>query len=411
MTSGVTLEQLEEVLERKFQNFLNSLNASTTQIQNIVQTEVGSIKKYIKSKQILNEGVKLPTETYYQRVIHNPLVHKILFIMKYVVSTQDGVVVTWPFKLKEQQYIFVTNTHLLKFAAKNMFPRDLNQKDVDDIITELSRCQIETYIFEDQDMDILRTFFSIEPQKKSSAMDKKYKWFGIRAEILKDLFVTLHEDYMKKSQFTSMLKTWTTQGKAQGHVQTQFPDWGLTARSRSQIYPTKSKSAVRNKVQWGISVPQEFVTEDVYEAIGKLQIQRNLPKSGHIGCGWIVLSNKPITHRTYTTFNVAPENKPIKPKQPRRKKARVEKNPLDEPPKTPLDEPPLDTDTVDKGINEHIDHVGDGQDQLVPPPVLGVEFEQVQVPTNSPIITPATPVLQTQEEYDEYISSMMGDQS
>ena len=334
-------DQLNSLLDQKFQLLFQALNTTTQQIQTTIQSEVGSIGNLIKTR-VLNEGVRLGKDVYYQRVIHNPLLHKILFIIRYVISTKDGVVVTWPFKVKDNQYVFVTNIALLKFAAKTLFPKDLGQKDVDDVIVELNRCQIETYVFEDEDMHVLRTLFPLESNKKQSAWDKKNKWFGIRAELLRDLFATLHEDYMKRSTFTKRLKTWMSKGQATGRSTTEFPDWKLTKRSRSQIYPTKSDALIPHKIQWGVEVPLEFLSEDVYKAIKLLEIQQSVPRFVHIGCGWVGLTHEPITRLKYNRFYPAaeslPKSHPAK-SGPRKKRVRKNAENGDEVSQPPVSEP------------------------------------------------------------------------
>jgi hypothetical protein len=203
---------------------------------------------------------------------------------------------------------------------------------------ELVQCQIETYTFEERDMDLVRTVFPVEPCKKNKTDDKKYKWFGIRAEILKELFTALQDqgDIMTASKFAPLIKECAKRGRDLGKTQTPFTSlkpWPLTPGSRSQVYPTKSTSMIPGKVQWGVPMPLNFFTADVFHAVHVLGIQPTVTGTHqHIGPGWTILFHTPVAQHAYDKFHPAQRTQPLKKRKegqnpvarPRRKKARVE---------------------------------------------------------------------------------------
>jgi len=311
---------MEDLIDEKIQPIFTTLQTSIDELA----TQLVSVKKLIKGQKIFNEGVQLKRDDYYKHVMQNTVLRKVLYMMKYVVSTPDGVFVTWPFKLKEDRYIFVTNVHVLKFVARHLFPKDVSVAELDNVVSELIQSQIETYTFEEQDMDTVRTVFPVEPCKKNKMDDKKYKWFGIRAEILKELFTALQDqgDVMVSSKFAPLLKEWTRQGRDTGMVKTTFKPWTMTPGSRSQVYPTKSAAMIPGKVQWGINMPLEFLTEDVYKAVQIVGTQKLLGQHQHIGCGWSILYQQPISHPSYDNFHRA-EKKTTKPRNSSSKRTKV----------------------------------------------------------------------------------------
>ena len=303
---------MEDLIDEKIQPVFTTLQTSMDELA----TQLVSVKKLIKSKKVFNEGVQLKRDDCYKRVMQNTVIRKVLYMMKYVVSTPDGVFVTWPFKLKEDRYIFVTNVNVLKFVARHLFPKDVSIAELDNIVSELIQSNIEIYTFEEQDMDVVRTVFPVEPCKKNKVDDKKYKWFGIRAEVLKDLFTALQDqgDVMVASKFAPLLKEWMRQGRDTGMIKTTFKQWTMTPGSRSQMYPTKSAVMIPGKVQWGVNMPLEFFTEDVYKAVQIVGTQKRLGQDQHIGCGWSILYQQPVSVPSYDKFHRS-EKKITKPRQ------------------------------------------------------------------------------------------------
>jgi hypothetical protein len=292
---------VEDVVDEKIQPIFTTLQTSIESVD--AKTE--SLKKIVKSKKVFNDGVKLNHEDIYKKVMQNTTIRKVIYMMKYVISTKDGVFVTWPFRTQNDQFIFVTNVNLLKFVAKMLFPKDLSQSDLDNIVFELTQCQIETHVFEDGELEEIRTLFPVEPCKKGKLEDKKYKWFGLRADVLKSLFVALQDqgDVMLKTKTSIPFKEWMKVGRDTGSIETKFNPWKLTPGSRTQVYPTKSKSMIQGKVQWGVEIPLLFFTDDVYKAIQLVTPSSVVPDHCHIGPGWCILYNDPIQTEEYEQFN------------------------------------------------------------------------------------------------------------
>jgi hypothetical protein len=315
---------VEDVVDDKIQPLFTTLQTSIDELA----TQTASIKKLIKTQKVFNEGIQLKQDDYYRRIMQNTTVRKVIYMMKYVVSSRDGVFVSWPFKLKDDKYIFVTSVNLLKFVARHLFPKDVSQAEIDNIVSELIKCQIETYTFEEKEINAVRDVFPVEPVKKNKVEDKKYKWFGIRAEVLKNLFVALQDqgDVMPSSKIAPKLKEWTQQGRDLGEIETEFKPWGLTPGSRSQVYPTKSKCMIQGKVQWGVEMPSEFFTEDVYKAVQIVGTQKQLGSNQHIGCGWSVLFNQPLKSEEYDQFHCAVKPPAKQSKGTKRKRKDEESN-------------------------------------------------------------------------------------
>jgi hypothetical protein len=314
------------------------------ELTNVIRLEFSTFHKTIEGKQIINEGVKLPINNYFQMIKYNPLLKKVLFIMHFVISTKDGVMMCWPFKMKTGEYVFVSNVYLLKFAIKHFFPKDIKQNEVDNLIPNLRDAQIETYLFDDEEMEHLRNFFPVEmcPPKKVD-VDRQMNWFGFRAEILKELFgaISFVSALLSNSKYTALFKEWKKIGFETGKMQTEFPEWGLTPKSRSYIYPTKSKDTVVGKIKWGTPFLPEYFNEDTYEAIRRLGIQEIsfedektqeiLKDKCHIGCGWVVLLNEPIRKRPIhrpTVSSAIPEEKKSRNKNTR-KRSNVSEPPVE----------------------------------------------------------------------------------
>lgn len=310
---------IEEVVDEKVQPVFTTLQTSIE----TVDAKTESLKKLLKSKKVFNEGVKLNPQDIYKKVMQNTTIRKVIYMMKYVISTKDGVFVTWPFKTQNDQFIFVTNVHLLKFVAKMLFPKDLSQSDLDNIVFELAQCQIETHVFDDSELEDVRTVFPVEPCKKGKVEDKKYKWFGLRSDVLKNLFVALQDqgDVMIQTKTSIPFKEWMKAGRDTGSVQTKFKPWKLSPGSRTQVYPTKSPSMILGKVQWGVEIPLPFFTDDVYKAIQTITPSSVVPDHCHIGPGWCVLYNDPIQVEDYDQF-YKPTSNPKKSTSSSRKRKR-----------------------------------------------------------------------------------------
>jgi len=345
---NTVIEALKKQYKNQQDKLLKSVKNTVGEVKEVIESEsrgiTTSLKKQLTTiltpKTILNKGIHLPVEDCYQRMKHNPLLHQVIFIMNHIISTKDGVVVTWPFKMKDNKYVFVTSIALLSFVIKKMFSKVLNVNSLKHLFIGLADAHIETYLFEEKEIDAVRGIFPVEPcrTKPSNNKDRKEKWFGIRAEIFQDMISAVHKDYIKNSIYCPLVQEWKKIGRDTGKNVAKFPDWSLFNNSISGIYPTKSTDMISGKMQWGTPIPKEFLTEDVYTAISKINFRAFTPQQindfvqnkRHIGCGWIVLSQEPIMNEYYHTFTKAPSKPGSKPRQPRKQNPPKRKSSQDE---------------------------------------------------------------------------------
>lgn len=298
-----------------------SMKSNLTQIVKKVQKKIDDSSTSIKSslkkeleglnvKQILHKQTKdIPVVEYYQKIRDKPLIQKVLCMLRYVISTKNGIITCWPFKLRNNECVFVTNIQILTFVAKHLFKNDLKANDFKMLIPTLDMCQIETYLFEEREINSIRTMFPVEVKVPKG--DKNVNWFGIRAEVLKVLFRQINPDCLRN---IDTYKEWQQVGlKTKKDIST-FPKWELTKRSRSNIYPTKSTTPVPGKIQWGVPMTMNFFTPYVYESFQKLGVHNplRLRDKVHIGCGLVLLAREPVVDRVYPVFNVAPDKLPPK---------------------------------------------------------------------------------------------------
>lgn len=365
--SSFTVEQLTQLREiiQPLQTQLTTLKQSVDQI----------LTKF----KIINKDVKLTPKDYGDHIKYNSTLQKVLFIMRYVISTKDGVFVTFPCICDNGEHVFVTNVHLLRFVAKHMFPKDISQDEIGNVIHMLADCQVETYVFDNEEMESIRSFFPIEIPKKKLNEDKQSQWFGIRPEILKELFGAVNSNYLSKSKYTLQLKEWRRRSKQDGKSYTEFPTWTITKRSRSQVYPSKSINLVNGKVQWGCSMHVEFFQRDVYAAISKLDYQdkglfqkiTQTNQKFHVGPGWIILTSEPVTDRRYSKLKVAPDKMEPKPKTPRRKQSATStpkrrKTSAEFKPATSADPFPIDQTAVASALNSVLETAIDVDQPIQP---------------------------------------------
>jgi hypothetical protein len=306
----------EQKTQKLIQEFMSTIIINHTNIEKMFQTETESIKKCILTTVgVENKGKPVDCTTFNNKIKHYPILKQVLFIMKFVISTKDGVLTCWPIKLQdEDQYVFVVNVYLLKFIAKHLFTRDIALRDIDNVISFFVEAGIETYLFtNDQNIEPARKVFPVEPIVRDKDGDKKQKWFGFRPEILSDLFKMLglaDNIHLQKSKFTEKITNEATLQKHTGKNDNNlFSDLNkfLKEGSRSHVYPTKSKQPIKGKIHWGVSVGSEFFTDAIYYAIMQLRDPKQPKPSSsfekvHIGPGWIMLKNEPILDSSYPIF-------------------------------------------------------------------------------------------------------------
>lgn len=378
----------ENLFQKNFSSLLSEfkseMNKNTSSLTSVIQKETNNVcqefqksLEKLKAKTVLhpnknqsspnNELTNAQRFEYFQHMKRRPVLHKVISIMRYTISTKSGVITCWPFELRDGQCVFVTSIEILKFVSKHLFKNNLKPTEIDEIISILDECQIETYLFEDQEIERVRKFFPLEPIKKPNKSDKNTKWFGIRVEILKELFFHAKSDCMKKMV---EMKEWQQNDLLSKKSTVSFPDWGLTRTSRSKIYPTTSEKMIKGKIQWGIPMTQDFFTTDFYKAIAKLKIRPFAKPTVpvHIGCGWTVLSNEPVTDKTYgNNFNIAPVKKKVDKPNKRKRKQKQENNNIKKKRKTVSEsskgdeqnEPDEQDEQDEQDVNESEEHLNE----------------------------------------------------
>ena len=310
---SASLDEIKTFFEPKFKeletNILRRVQQLEDHIEKQIDTQVGSIKTLFENE-VLNEGNRLEKGEMRKVVLdNNRFICKILFIMKYVVNTKQGVIVMWPFKVRDQ-LVFVTNTDLIKFVANNLFKKDFvgQSKELANIVHELDKAKIEVFTFKDiEDVfgnnDALN-IFPLQPLKKKTPN----RWFGISAKNLSGLFVSLpNENSCPKSRISQELIKWSKKGMDAGIDETHFPDWHFS--SRPKIYTAESLQRTADRIQWGVEIPIKFFSKECYDAISQLaQNQQRLTEDiVHIGPGWFLSDIN--TFEDYDNINFVVEPK------------------------------------------------------------------------------------------------------
>jgi hypothetical protein len=311
---SASLDDIKTFFEPKFKeletNILRRVQQLEEHIEKQIDTQVGSIKTLFENE-VLNEGNRLEKGEMRRVVLdNNRFICKILFIMKYVVNTKQGVIVTWPFKVRDQ-LVFVTNTDLIKFVANNLFKKDFvgQSKELANIVHELDKAKIEVFTFKDiEDVFVndALNIFPLQPLKTKTPN----RWFGISAKNLSGLFVSLpNENSCPKSRISSELIKWSKKGMDEGLDETHFPEWRFS--SRPKIYTSESLQRTADRIQWGVEIPIKFFSKQCYDAISQLaQNQQRLTEDiVHIGPGWFLSDINNLENYNNINFVVEPKLK------------------------------------------------------------------------------------------------------
>jgi hypothetical protein len=255
---------------------------------NKLDQKMGSIQTLIES-QVLNQGIQLEKGEMRQIIVENQFIRKILFIMKYVINTKKGVISMWPFKVRDQ-YVFVTNSDIIKYIATTLFKKDFTGESAKFacIVDQLFKAKIEVYTFQDFGSCLENQALAIFPLQPLKTKTPR-KWFGINALHLANLFVSITGDQLPKTKISRKLMDWAITCRDEIRDDSQFPKW--TSSSRPKIYSVDALRRTPNRIQWGVEMPVTLFSSECYEAITQLNnsVQRLSEDVFHIGTGWHLL--------------------------------------------------------------------------------------------------------------------------
>ena len=303
-----TTQESNRVIDQLTTVSKEHLDAMGQRLNSLLDTKISGLEALIKMDSVgrnMARGLDYSPDQYDLLMRCNPILQKVMFLLKYAIDTKHGVMVMWPFLIRGEA-VFVANVYLLKYVARQLFPSDILQKELDDVIPNLLRCQIEMYLFEEDEIQPIRHFFPVEacrPAKEEE--ERKSKWFGLSAKILGYLFPHVNGNLVaKKSEYRSRFRDWEKKSMETGRSYGQYPQWPLTRTSRSQVYPTKTQQVLTGKVRWGIPLLFPYFRPNVYESVQaltgvSLDLNDLRRQRCHIGPGWILLTRETVREVYY----------------------------------------------------------------------------------------------------------------
>lgn len=287
---------------------------------NHLDDKMGSIQTLIEDR-VLHSGIQLEKSEMRRIIVENQFIRKILFIMKYVINTKKGVIAMWPFKVRDQ-FIFVTNSDIIKYIATSMFKKDFagESPKFACIIDQLFQAKIEVYTFRDFETCLENNALAIFPLQPLKTKTPR-KWFGINALHLADLFVSITGDCMPNTNISRKLIDWSITCRDEIRDDSQFPKW--TSSSRPKIYSAEVAHRTPNRIQWGIEMPVTLFSSECYDAITQLNnsVKRLSEDVYHIGPGWYLLGMNELEDYDNINTTLESEEAASKPAvKPRKRK-------------------------------------------------------------------------------------------